>query len=214
MTDLRSFINIVENAQEGVPDAKSFVTPQLIDRIIKTGYWVSHGSELGRWIDDIQDEGQLPAELTNMDYHEMTTTPVFRQMVERWLTQRAEYVNEQLRKLHAETWLARMIHVDQAWVDGLTTVANLTCGVYWSAGGEIDAYGSSVHDRVAKPVEIVFHARLENVTVDWRETIEARFDYMYADEEMEIQLVPGTWIGVEAIDVNGDPVRFKTEFEA
>lgn len=42
--------------------------------------------------------------------------------------------------------------------------------------------------------------------IDWRATIESRMDYMYGDEEAEIQIVKGSTVMVSGIDVDDDPL--------
>lgn len=192
---MRRFMSIVEHASGlAVPDGKQFVTDGLIDRIITTGHFTTHGDDtLQEWFEECRSWDYTPELLRDIPYEEAVATPEFRQLFRYWMHDlRAPYVTRELRLLTPETLVVRAMYVSDEWIAALSEPlsAPLPLGVFWTTG-EAMPHGASSDGHIGKR-EIYLVAKMSDVTVDWRETFESRFDFQNGDMEEEIQLLKGS----------------------
>lgn len=184
-----------------VPDLKQFVTPELIDEIIRDNQWVHHGAELDDWLggscyatDNAAAIGLSSEDaqaLEDMPHEQALRTPEFRKCVEHWVN----FCVEQLQKTFEQgcnydkippfgpnSTLHRLIRA---------TEPKSPLGVYWTEHGP-QRIVRVVPDDAEQPIISVLQVRAQDVTVDWYATLRSRLDYSNGSDEAEIQLVSGS----------------------
>jgi hypothetical protein len=196
---MRHWINLIENASQ-VPELSQFVTPQLIDEIIREGKWVHHGDDLDDWLDTSTyasdnhgDLGLSPEEaeaLEAMPYAEQMKTPAFRKCVEHWVMFRVKDVQKtfetgctygSIAPFSGETILTRVVRAASP---------TSPLGVYWTELSP-KRIVRVVPDHEEHPC-VILQVKAKNVTIDWYETLRSRLDYSNGCDEAEIQLARGT----------------------
>lgn len=209
---MRQYINIVESAGFAVPKMKAFVTDELVNEIITSGLWTTHGSSLSdEWLPDMMysEKEHFPFNLSHQDtpresWEKLKAEPNFRRWFKNYLVLRANYIQECFAGKHGhnaltgDTTLFRAIRVNKRWLGEIKqpSKGRLPLGIYWGVG-EVSTWGYVEDDA---PNLIVMSAKLRDVRVDWYETFRSRLDYDHGDREQEIQLEKGSVIENVIID--------------
>lgn len=194
---MRHWINLIETASL-VPDLTQFVTPQLIDEIIRDGKWVHHGAELDDWLDtsmyasdNAEELGLENSEaLEAMPWEQQRDHPDFRKCVEHWVNLRVKDVQDtfetgsvynSIAPFSGETILTRIVRAE---------APKSPFGVYWT---ELSPQGivRVVPDHEQHPC-VILQVKAKDVVIDWYQTLRSRLDYSNGCDEEEIQLKPGS----------------------
>lgn len=202
---MRKLINLVESI--GVPDAKTFVTGTLIDRIIETGKFTPHGGEsLYDWFEECQGWNKFPATLKDIAYDDAIRLPEFKEILYYWMKElRAPYVQADINQTKPTDFLYRAMFVSPEWITKLSTEnETIPLGVYWTTG-EPACHGA----KETTGVEIILTTTVGEVHINWPETMESRFDFDNGDEEQEINIIKGSTIPIRHIeDATGNTIAF------
>jgi hypothetical protein len=207
---MRKFINIIENVTSFIPDPKSFVTDELINRIISTWKFVPHSSEdsMYEWYEEAVREGLFPEEFEDIDLEAASKTAEFKEVFTNWLrNHRTGFVSSMMQGIGPDTRIYRSMYVPKVWIDGLGTKQPnpINLGIYWT-NGRPHSYAVTMYSH-ENDVEIILSTSMDSVTVDWQHTFESRFDWINGDEEEEIQLVQSSPIhNIEITYPDGSPI--------
>lgn len=203
---MRHFIDIVEQAAGfKVPDFRTFVTDDLINHLISTGEWSSHGSGLDEW----WDEGALDyfkgedRSLRDMPFNEAltlnhaATTAVLRRFLEAragWIQRSFQSGDHGIPPITPESPIHRAICVNDAWLAEIAKPQRgaLPLGIFWGLDA-VEPWGAKfdeVQDTHPHVVEIT--TRVKHVMIDWEETFRSRLDWLNGDNEQEVQLFKGS----------------------
>lgn len=128
-----------------VPDLRQFITPQLIDDIIRDGKWVEHGSPLEDWLDTscfaTDNEAEIGIDgraLESLPHDEQRKHPDFRKCISYWFELAMKQIEEDLHRgrphenippFTPNMPLFRCMAVDEEWLKQ----TDPKFGVYWSA---------------------------------------------------------------------------------
>lgn len=191
----------------GLPDLHQFITPKLIDEIIHSGKWVSHGSELEDWLstscyasDYEKDIGIDGDGLEQLPYAEQREHPDFRKCIEHYVTYAVNHFDgilrhgdpyEKLAPFGPTMTLYRCMGVDQAWLDN----PQPHFGIFWTA---VPGQAKRFLD-ASKPFNVIMKTEVRHVYINWYETLRSRLDYNSGFDEHEFQLVKDS--KVEKVEV-------------
>lgn len=164
-----------------------------------------------RLLDD--HENVLPKNiLVIKDDEGIFAVPEYVAFVKKWATARLANVKGHLRLIFEgrdTVRVSRVMFVSEEWLSQLGDPTDLTFpvsqfGYFWSGeDGAPDAYfGAKSGD-----IEILIEGEVGPEAIDYRTTLLARMDYMNADQEAEIRLLPDARVTVRNLTVYGrDPL--------
>ncbi len=191
------------------------ITDQWIDAVLKDGRWhEEHGSDIGRWVDDLID-GQfapafvLPDEMANMEPHTLYEEPSFRATFKNWLAVRFNHVVKELQETDLTT-IGRVLRVDKEWLVGLAEGTS-TLGVFY---GSLPLDDGDFWADKDMPVSIYVEITPSPDDIDWQATIYARMDYQWGDDEREIRLKTNRDVLVTALMVDGAETKISPALRA
>ncbi len=194
-----------------IPDLRQYVTPQLVDEIIRDGKWVAHGSDLEDWFDsssyfsDNADELGIDGSIEELPYEEAKNLPEFRKGIEHWLQHAIKQFEDVLHNgcqydkiapYGPETVLYRCMAVGPEWFDNSAP----KMGIFWSAVPEQARRFIQVANANHAPlktghVNILMRVHAKDISVNWYETVRSRIDYGNGFDENEFQLISGSSLG-------------------
>lgn len=159
-----------------------------------------------RLLEDL--EHLLPEHVRTMDDEwDRIESPEFADLVRQWAEARLANVKCDLRVVfdgHDTVEISRTMIVGEDWLRDLGDVEGKPLpasrfGYFWSAeDGASDAYFAEPGQKGAT---VVVTADILPEAIDYRTTLLARMDYMNADEEGEIRLLPDAVVQVREIEV-------------
>ena len=200
---MRDLISLIES-HSGIPDFSTFITPELISRLLTTREWTGHGTGLDEWWEDgagdymsEEEYAEAPDSLGDA----LSENPeLVRKTLTNFLHARVNWIKKTMageygsKAITPNTVIERIIMVDDDYIRRLESARDTTIelGVFWGASGAVEPWGAGRDDIENKPHGLVFTTEIRHTVVDWKETFLSRADYMNGDEEEEIQLVKGS----------------------
>ncbi len=177
-----------------IPDLRQYVTPQLVDEIIRDNHFVSHGDNLENWVGNngiANALDGLPHDKTLQwkPFEEVRKHPDFRRAIERWLELSLKHFEECLADdFGPDMNLYRCMQVPIEWLNDPSP----KMGKYWSAVPEQSERFSTFNNGQAS---IMMRVQAKHVMINWYETLRSRLDYDNGMDEHEFQMVVGSKIG-------------------
>jgi hypothetical protein len=162
-----------------LPGLHEVVTDSYLDKVVRSGTWTPHGSDIGRYFEDIDNTFVLENDV-NLKQH----------LKDVYFPDRYRYVMnllaEELESLSERPVILRAMKVPaKDWPEFKENMGKQPVGLYWSFSrpeGHCSGKG--------KGVDVVLHAEFDPNQINWTDTLRSRMDYDLGDEEEELQLFP------------------------
>lgn len=173
---------------------EKFLSTEYVDKIIETGKWSEHGSDVHRLIEDELLES-LPEHLQEMDPDDSLRHPDFRPVLCNWLSARFNKCKKDIMKeLDSNKdkdhlyLITRTIMCDEDLIDKIK-IKDFDIGRFWTS---MDYY-EFIHKNKDNEnlFEVTVSAKVALSDIDLVETMRSRVDYSNGDEEAEIYIKNG-----------------------
>lgn len=159
------------------PSLEDVVTDEYLDFVIKESKWTSHGSDIGRYLEDMELES-LHERPEALKHHLKTVYFPNRYRFIRTM------MEDEFQRLAEDPVIRRAMSIPvSSWSDFKKGLGHEPIGVFWSVS-QPECYGIGE----ARGVRVVVRASFNPDQVDWVETLRSRMDYDLGDDEEEIQL--------------------------
>lgn len=199
-----------------VPQMFHTFDDETIQWMIVNDSWNGHGSSISDWTQAMMDESNKIGEMIRDAYDAVTRrspnlvgqeldnavdySPEFFEALKTWVNKhRIPFVIRNIQDELADVQegatltLYRNIHLSDDDIEALVAGRKTDLGIYWSTT-PVDGYWG----KGGTPVYCV--AEVPMSAINWKATIMSRIDYLWGDDETEIQLTKGARIKLVRVE--------------